>query len=177
LENIVHRHARPGPAECDEIVRRQNPRLNAIGEHDADVPRQLARRQQGQRITEHEHLAVQRRLHTREGAHQRRFAGAVRAEQTDQLAGHERRRQEEVERRTGAKTTLSIGTLYRSIARMCDEGLIVPSRRRPAASADDPRRNYYRITERGRQALHREAERLDRLVRWAHAVKTAPRLT
>lgn len=84
---------------------------------------------------------------------------------------------DEVERRTGGKTTLSIGTLYRSIARMCDEGLIVPSRRRPAASADDPRRNYYRITERGRQALHREAQRLDRLVRWAHALKAAPRLT
>jgi DNA-binding PadR family transcriptional regulator len=81
---------------------------------------------------------------------------------------------EEVERRTSGETTLAIGTLYRSIARMCDDGLIVPSRRR--GGDDDPRRNYYRITDRGRMALEREALRLDRLVRWARTVKSVPRL-
>jgi DNA-binding PadR family transcriptional regulator len=79
---------------------------------------------------------------------------------------------EEVEHRTGA--SLPIGTLYRSIAKMCDEGLITPSRRRPATD-EDPRRNYYRMTERGRLALEREARRLDRLVRWARALKATPR--
>src|SRR4029077_8495582 len=78
---------------------------------------------------------------------------------------------EEVERRTAGETTLAIGTLYRSIAKMCDDGLIAPSGRRPA-SEDDPRRIYYRITERGRQALHREAQRLERMVRWARAMKS-----
>lgn len=82
---------------------------------------------------------------------------------------------EEVERRTSGETTLAIGTLYRSIAKMCDEGLITPARHRPS-SDDDPRRNYYRITERGRQALDREAQRLNRLVRWARALKSVPRL-
>jgi len=82
---------------------------------------------------------------------------------------------EQVEQRTHGNATLSIGTLYRSIARMCDAGLIAPSRRRSSGSAD-PRRNYYRITERGRQALAREVERLDQLVRWARATRTVPRL-
>jgi PadR family transcriptional regulator PadR len=81
---------------------------------------------------------------------------------------------EEVERRTSGETTLAIGTLYRSIAKMCDEGLITPSRRRN--HDEDPRRNYYRITERGRQALDREALRLDRLLRWARALRSVPRL-
>jgi DNA-binding PadR family transcriptional regulator len=82
---------------------------------------------------------------------------------------------EEVERRTDGETTLAIGTLYRSIARMCDDGLIAPSRQRPG-NDDDPRRIYYRLTERGRQALAREALRLDRLVRWARTIKSVPRL-
>jgi DNA-binding PadR family transcriptional regulator len=82
---------------------------------------------------------------------------------------------EEVEQRTDGNTTLSIGTLYRSIAHMCDARLIAPSRRRSSGPAD-PRRNYYRITDRGRQALAREVERLDRLVRWARATRTVPRL-
>jgi DNA-binding PadR family transcriptional regulator len=77
---------------------------------------------------------------------------------------------EEVERRTAGETTLAIGTLYRSIAKMCDEGLIAPSRRRPGGE-DDPRRNYYRITERGRDALRRETRRLHRLVRWARTLE------
>jgi PadR family transcriptional regulator PadR len=81
---------------------------------------------------------------------------------------------EEVERRTAGETTLAIGTLYRSIAKMYDEGLIAPSRRRPGGE-DDPRRNYYRITERGRHALQRETQRLDRLVRWARTLKAIPR--
>jgi len=83
---------------------------------------------------------------------------------------------DEVERRTAGDTTLAIGTLYRSIARLCDEGLIAAARRRTGATETDPRRIYYRITDRGRQALGREALRLDRLVRWARHLKTVPRL-
>ena len=82
---------------------------------------------------------------------------------------------EEVERRTSGETTLAIGTLYRSIAKMEGDVLIAPSKRR-AGVDHDPRRNYYRITERGRQALEREAQRLDRLVRWARSTKSVPRL-
>jgi DNA-binding PadR family transcriptional regulator len=81
---------------------------------------------------------------------------------------------EEFERRTGGD--MAIGTLYRSIARMSEAGLIVPSRRRPAAADDDPRRIYYRITERGRRALQRDTERLDRLVKWARDLRASPRL-
>jgi DNA-binding PadR family transcriptional regulator len=82
---------------------------------------------------------------------------------------------EEVERRTQGETTLAIGTLYRSIARMCEDGLIAPARRRPVQESDDPHRNYYRVTDRGRHALAREVQRLDRLVRWARVLRALPR--
>jgi hypothetical protein len=83
---------------------------------------------------------------------------------------------EECEQRTDGDVTLSSGTSYRSIARLYESGLIAPSRRRPAAADDDPRRNYYRLTDRGRKALQRETPRLDRLVHWARHMRDVPRL-
>jgi DNA-binding PadR family transcriptional regulator len=83
---------------------------------------------------------------------------------------------EEIEHRTEGETTLAIGTLYRSIARLSEEGLIAPARRRPVGAEDDSRRIYYRITERGRRAMLREAQRLDRLVKWARHTRTEPRI-
>jgi DNA-binding PadR family transcriptional regulator len=81
---------------------------------------------------------------------------------------------EEVEARTGNEVTLSIGTLYRTISRLTAAGLIAPT---PRPSADDnPRRNYYRLTDPGRAVLRREAQRVDRLARWARSVKAVPRL-
>jgi DNA-binding PadR family transcriptional regulator len=81
---------------------------------------------------------------------------------------------EEVEARTDDEITLAIGTLYRTISRLTQDGLIAPTRR-PSAE-DNPRRNYYRLTDPGRAVLRRETQRLDRLARWARSVKAAPRL-
>ncbi len=55
------------------------------------------------------------------------------------------------------------GTLYSSIGRMLEEGLIqeVTTER---SGDDDPRRRYYRVTELGREAATTEAERMCRLV-------------
>jgi DNA-binding PadR family transcriptional regulator len=66
---------------------------------------------------------------------------------------------------TGGKLKLSAGTLYRSIQRMLEQGLLVETRDRP--EDDDERRRYYRITPLGREAAKAEAQRLQQLVRLA----------
>src|SRR4029453_17217836 len=81
---------------------------------------------------------------------------------------------QEVARRTGGDVSPGPGTLYRSIQRMLEQGLIVEVRERPAPEEDDERRRYYRITAFGRQVARTEAERLARLVKMARAVGFAP---
>ena len=66
---------------------------------------------------------------------------------------------------TGGKLKLSPGTLYRSIQRMLEQGLLVETRERP--EDDDERRRYYRITPLGREVAKAEAQRLQQLVRLA----------
>jgi DNA-binding PadR family transcriptional regulator len=60
-----------------------------------------------------------------------------------------------------------VGTMYRALARMVEAGLIEAAARRPAADAGDERRNYYRITEAGRQVAMAQARRLEALTRAA----------
>jgi DNA-binding PadR family transcriptional regulator len=76
---------------------------------------------------------------------------------------------QEVAARTGGEVTLSAGTLYRSIQRLLEQGLILETDERPAPEFDDQRRRYYRITPRGRAAARAEARRLERLVQLARA--------
>ncbi|HET8772570.1 MAG TPA: PadR family transcriptional regulator [Thermoanaerobaculia bacterium] len=71
----------------------------------------------------------------------------------------------DVEASTDGELRLSPGTLYRSIQRMLEEGLIVESNRRPAKALDDERRRYYRITPAGIAAARAELRRLAQLVR------------
>jgi DNA-binding PadR family transcriptional regulator len=81
---------------------------------------------------------------------------------------------QEVSARTGGRTTLSAGTLYRSIARMLEHGLIVEIDERPAPEMDDERRRYYRITRFGVQVARAETQRLAGLVRLARGCGLAP---
>jgi len=81
---------------------------------------------------------------------------------------------QEVARRTGGELRLSAGTLYRSIQRMLEQGLLEERRERPAPEQDDERRRYYRITSFGSAVARAEAERLNALVRLARAVGLAP---
>src|SRR5437868_10661108 len=76
---------------------------------------------------------------------------------------------QDIEARTDGSLKLSAGTLYRSIQRMLEQGLIVeiPDRDRPAAELDDERRRYYRITTSGKAAARAEAQRLAELVKFA----------
>jgi DNA-binding PadR family transcriptional regulator len=60
-----------------------------------------------------------------------------------------------------------VGTLYRALRRLQDQGMIEASERRPAADVDDDRRNYYRITPLGLRVARAEARRLAALTRAA----------
>lgn len=83
------------------------------------------------------------------------------------LAGEERHGygiMREVERRSSGEERLGPGTLYRTIGRLLDDGLIEESGERPDPERDDERRRYYRITEKGVKAAGTEAQRLEALV-------------
>jgi DNA-binding PadR family transcriptional regulator len=81
---------------------------------------------------------------------------------------------QDVAERTAGELTLSAGTLYRSIQRMLEQGLIVEPRERPAPHEDDERRRYYRITPLGTAVAKAEARRLAQLVKMARARGFAP---
>ena len=81
---------------------------------------------------------------------------------------------QDVEQRTGGEIRLSAGTLYRSIQRMLEQGLLRETRDRPAPEFDDERRRYYRITPFGKAAARAETRRLAGLVRLARASGLAP---
>ena len=74
---------------------------------------------------------------------------------------------QDVAARTNGELKLSAGTLYRSIQRMLEQGLIVETQDRPAPELDDERRRYYRITSFGAAVARAEARRLTQLVRMA----------
>ena len=76
---------------------------------------------------------------------------------------------QDVEARTDGALRLSPGTLYRSIQRLLEQGLIVEPKRR-SDPADDPRRRYYRITPFGTLVARAETRRLTQLVRIAKGV-------
>ena len=81
---------------------------------------------------------------------------------------------QDVAAHTGGALRLSAGTLYRSVQRMLEQGLIVETRDRPAPELDDERRRYYRITPFGAAVARAEARRLGELVRLARARGFAP---
>ena len=81
---------------------------------------------------------------------------------------------QDIEQRTDGALRLSAGTLYRSIQRMLEQGLLVETNDRPAPELDDERRRYYRITPFGTKAARAEANRLSELVRMARASGFAP---
>ncbi len=81
---------------------------------------------------------------------------------------------QDVAARTRGEVQLSAGTLYRSIHRMLEQGLLVESRVRPAPGLDDERRRYYRLTPFGSEVARAEARRLAQLISLARAKGLAP---
>jgi len=78
----------------------------------------------------------------------------------------------EVSDRTGGKLKLNPGTLYTTIRRLLEQGLIVELDERP--DEDDERRRYYRLTPLGRKTARAEAARLSDMVTLARNVGLAP---
>jgi DNA-binding PadR family transcriptional regulator len=73
---------------------------------------------------------------------------------------------QDVEERTDGELRMSAGTLYRSIARMVEQGLLTEVAKRRTAD-EDARRRYYRITPFGDAVARAELRRMADLVNQA----------
>jgi DNA-binding PadR family transcriptional regulator len=81
---------------------------------------------------------------------------------------------QDVAARTNGEVRLGAGTLYRTIQRLLEDGLIVELQERPAPDLDDERRRYYRLTALGNAVARAETERLTGLLRIARSVGLVP---
>jgi DNA-binding PadR family transcriptional regulator len=66
----------------------------------------------------------------------------------------------DVAQRSSGAVSLHPGTLYRTLARLLETGLLEELDERPAADVDDERRRYYRLTPLGLDVARAEAQRL-----------------
>lgn len=77
----------------------------------------------------------------------------------------------EVERESRGDVHLELGSLYRLLARLLDEGLLEEGE---GAGDPDERRRYYRLTRLGRRVLKEEAGRLAGLLNLVRMRKLLP---
>ncbi len=77
----------------------------------------------------------------------------------------------QVEADSQGKVKMGAGTLYGSLKRMLDAGLVKESEKRVDPEMDDERRIYYRITGVGEKAVAAELERYEHLVALAQERK------
>ena len=68
----------------------------------------------------------------------------------------------EIRRETGDRIRLEAGNLHRTLQKMVRQELVTPTD--APADDDDPRRNYYQITQLGRQALAADTARMRALL-------------
>jgi DNA-binding PadR family transcriptional regulator len=78
----------------------------------------------------------------------------------------------DVSTRTNGAVELGTGTLYGIVKRLLAEGLAIESPTRPAASKDDERRIYYRLTPFGRKVVAAEIARLEHMVQAARTARS-----
>ncbi len=81
---------------------------------------------------------------------------------------------QDVKARTDGKVTLSPGTLYSSIRRMLEQGVIEELAASPDPGSTDERRRYYRLSRFGRRVAAAEVARLDGMVKQARATGLVP---
>jgi DNA-binding PadR family transcriptional regulator len=82
----------------------------------------------------------------------------------------------QVEADSQGKVKMGNGTLYGSLKRMLNAGLVKESDQRVDPEMDDERRIYYRITELGEKALAAELERYRRIVTLAQERQLYPKI-
>lgn len=80
----------------------------------------------------------------------------------------------QVESDSKGKVSMGPGTLYGSIRRMIDAGLIRESNKKIDPELDDERRVYYRITGLGQRALAAELQRYREVVAVAKRKQLSP---
>src|SRR5215475_4773602 len=68
---------------------------------------------------------------------------------------------------TNGNLKLNPGTLYTTIRRLLDQGLLIELDERPDPDEDDERRRYYRLSDRGRAVAKAEAARLQHTLAFA----------
>ena len=78
---------------------------------------------------------------------------------------------QEVAERTSGTVRLGPGTLYGSLKRLLEAGLVEEGGERTDPQLGDERRRYYRITKYGISVARAEARRLDGMVRAARRRK------
>jgi len=76
---------------------------------------------------------------------------------------------QEVESRTDRVIKMGPGTLYESIQRMMEKGLIEEAAERPLPQQDQAQRRYYTLSAFGREVLLAEVSRLGAIVDEARA--------
>ena len=69
-----------------------------------------------------------------------------------------------VEQETQGQMQIRTGSLYGSIRRMIEAGLIEETNERPDPELDDERRRYYGLTDFGRRVLAAEAARITQVM-------------
>jgi DNA-binding PadR family transcriptional regulator len=81
----------------------------------------------------------------------------------------------QVESDSKGKVRMGPGTLYGSLRRMTDAGLICESDKKIDPNLDDERRVYYSITALGQQTLAAELQRYRQVVAVAHERSLLPK--
>jgi DNA-binding PadR family transcriptional regulator len=76
---------------------------------------------------------------------------------------------------TDGDVRLGPGTLYGTLQRLMEAGLVEEVPGIAPETDHDSRRRYYRITRQGRRALGADVERMDSLVRAARAKHVTPK--
>lgn len=79
----------------------------------------------------------------------------------------------QVETDSLGKVNMGPGTLYGSVKRMLDAGLIAEGETRVDPEMDDARRIYYKITGEGERALSDELKRMDHAIKVSRKLKAA----
>lgn len=82
---------------------------------------------------------------------------------------------QDVAARTEGKVRLSAATLYSSIRRMLEQGLIEELAESPDPGNQDERRRYYALTPFGRTVAVAEARRLTEMLAHAHQTGLIPK--
>ena len=77
----------------------------------------------------------------------------------------------QVEEDSQGKVNMGAGTLYGSLKRMVDAGLVKESEKRIDPALDDARRIYYKITGAGQTSLRRELDRYKHVIGRAQEIR------